>query len=215
MRFIGRFSRPRNNRRQGVNDGRWPFRDPRLLLSDLSGIMGAFRRLDAPPLRRLRRRNVTAVENRTFSRACIDGRCRLGHVFKGLSFARLETRGRTRHQKRKTGRPAGAATAAFGGIGLMFVFWWYYFEAASAASERRIHGRDDARRFHVWSYAHLPLYLGLALTAVGIEHVVHIGGVSLLGLEGTLILSGGIVMTLAALSVLRFAKVPEETSTPT
>jgi low temperature requirement protein LtrA len=99
--------------------------------------------------------------------------------------------------------PAGAAIAAFSGIGLIFVFWWFYLEAASAASERPIRCRADAQRFHAWSYAHLPLYLGLTATAVGIEHAVDIGGVAHLRYRSHSCLVRWHHMTLAALGVLR------------
>lgn len=98
--------------------------------------------------------------------------------------------------------PPGAALAAFLGIGVIFAFWWWYFELASAASERSVRCRSDARRFQVWNYAHLPLYLGLALTAVGIEHIVQTGGLAHLGIEGASILSGGVTVTMLSLSVL-------------
>lgn len=95
-----------------------------------------------------------------------------------------------------------AALPAFGGIALIFVFWWWYFEVAAAAEERHVRCRRDARRFHVWSYAHLPLYLGLALTAVGMEHIVRAGGLAHLGREGLSILVGGAMVATVALGVL-------------
>ena len=98
--------------------------------------------------------------------------------------------------------PAGAVSAAFLGIGVLFVCWWWYFDLAAAASERPVRCRRSARRFHVWAYTHLPLYLGLALTAIGIEHIVRTAGLAHLGAEGAVILGGGLVVTVAALSVL-------------
>jgi len=96
-----------------------------------------------------------------------------------------------------------AASAAFLGIGVIFAFWWGYFEVASAAAERHIRRRADARRFHVWSYAHLPFYLGLALTTTGIEHIVRAGGTAHLGVEAAAILGGGATVSTVALAVLR------------
>lgn len=69
-----------------------------------------------------------------------------------------------------------AASAAFLGIGLVFSLWWWYFDGASAASHRPIRTDSDIRRLAIWNYVHLPVHLGLAVTAVGIEHIVRSGG---------------------------------------
>jgi hypothetical protein len=39
-------------------------------------------------------------------------------------------------------------------------------------AERFVRSSRDAVRFHIWSYAHLPLYLGIAVAGVGVEHVI-------------------------------------------
>jgi low temperature requirement protein LtrA len=95
-----------------------------------------------------------------------------------------------------------AAGAAFLGIGLIFACWWAYFEWARAATTRRIATARDARRFELWNYAHLPLYLGLALTAVGVEHIVKLGGIASLHAEEVLLLASAIATVVAALVVL-------------
>ena len=69
-----------------------------------------------------------------------------------------------------------AASAAFLGIGLIFSLWWWYFDGAAAAAHQPVRDAADVRRFTVWNYVHLPAYLGLAATAVGIEHIVKAGG---------------------------------------
>jgi Bacterial low temperature requirement A protein (LtrA) len=53
-----------------------------------------------------------------------------------------------------------AATCAFLGMSISFVVWWWYFDGASGAAEHPVHSKRDAVRFHIWSYAHVPLYLG-------------------------------------------------------
>ena len=53
-----------------------------------------------------------------------------------------------------------AAASAFSGMALLFLVWWWYFDVAAAASERFVRSHRDALRFHVWSYAHFPFYLG-------------------------------------------------------
>ena len=69
-----------------------------------------------------------------------------------------------------------AASAAFLGIGLIFGLWWWYFDGAAAASQRPLRDEADIRKLAVWNYMHLPVYLGLAVTAVGLEHIVRMGG---------------------------------------
>lgn len=97
--------------------------------------------------------------------------------------------------------PAAAATA-FGGIGLIFFIWWAYFDAADATAHRQVRSRRDARLFEAWNYAHLPLYLGLALTGVGVEHAVRLGGAGALHGEERWVLTGAIALACASLVVL-------------
>ena len=67
---------------------------------------------------------------------------------------------------------AGAAASALLGMALVFAIWWWYFDGVGASGERLIRSRRDAVAFHVWSYAHMPLFLAIAVTGVGIEHVI-------------------------------------------
>jgi low temperature requirement protein LtrA len=66
----------------------------------------------------------------------------------------------------------GAAASAILGMALVFAIWWWYFDGAGAVGERMIRSTRDAVAFHVWSYAHLPLFLAIAVTGVGIERVI-------------------------------------------
>lgn len=54
----------------------------------------------------------------------------------------------------------------------------------------------------MWNYARLPLYLGLALTGVGVEHAVRLGGAGALHREERWVLTGAITLACAALAVL-------------
>jgi low temperature requirement protein LtrA len=65
-----------------------------------------------------------------------------------------------------------AASAAFAGMGTAFFIWWWYFIAAKATAAQPVATHRDAIRLHTWSYAHLPLYLGLIVAFVGIQQVV-------------------------------------------
>lgn len=69
-----------------------------------------------------------------------------------------------------------AAATALSGITLVCGFWWGYFEGAAAASHRHVTCRADCRSLELWSWAHLPLFLGVALAGVGVEHAVRMGG---------------------------------------
>jgi low temperature requirement protein LtrA len=65
-----------------------------------------------------------------------------------------------------------AATCAFAGMTILFLIWWWYFDGASGASEQPVRTRQDAIRFHLWSYAHFPLALGIVTVGVGIQRIV-------------------------------------------
>ena len=65
-----------------------------------------------------------------------------------------------------------AASAAIGGIATIFALWWAYFDGVDATAHRMVRSMADASRFHVWSYVHLPLYLGIAVAGVGLEHTI-------------------------------------------
>jgi low temperature requirement protein LtrA len=65
-----------------------------------------------------------------------------------------------------------AASAAFFGMAFVFGLWWWYFDGAHAAKERHIRSRRDFRLFRVWSYAHFPMYLGVATVGIGVERVI-------------------------------------------
>jgi len=65
-----------------------------------------------------------------------------------------------------------AASAALLGMGFIFGIWWWYYEGVDAVAHRPMRTHGDGLRFHAWSYAHLPLYLGIAVAGVGVEHVI-------------------------------------------
>lgn len=89
-----------------------------------------------------------------------------------------------------------AATCAFGGMGLTFAIWWGYFHAARAAAPRHVHRHADAVRLHVWSYAHLPFYLGLVVAFAGVQLILsEVPAVALHGVEAGLL--AGALATLA------------------
>jgi len=96
-----------------------------------------------------------------------------------------------------------AASAAFSGMGIAFAIWWWYFDAGRATAERPVRSHADAVRLHLWSYAHLPLYVGLVVAFVGIQLIVSVApepaldGGQLAMLAGAL---GLVALSLAAIT---------------
>jgi len=68
--------------------------------------------------------------------------------------------------------PIEAVASAFLGMSLLFVLWWWYFDGAAATEAHPVRSHADAVRFHIWSYAHFPLSLGIVVLGVGIERSV-------------------------------------------
>jgi low temperature requirement protein LtrA len=96
----------------------------------------------------------------------------------------------------------GAASSAILGMALVFVIWWWYFDGVEAVGERMVRSTRDAVRFHVWSYAHLPLYLAIAVTGVGVEHVIVTAtSAPLLATEGWILCAAAATM-MAAITVI-------------
>ena len=82
---------------------------------------------------------------------------------------------------------------------LPFLFWWGYFDTVRGVAERHVHSREDARRLQIWAYAHIPLFLGTAVIAVGgrlvVEHVVF-------SLAQSLLFSAAAGIAMAALTLI-------------
>ena len=95
-----------------------------------------------------------------------------------------------------------AAASAFLGMTLLFLVWWWYFDVAAAASERLVRSRVDALRFHVWSYAHFPFYVGLVVTGVGVQRIVTAAARwSVGGAEAVLMTSAAAVVMVAMAAI--------------
>lgn len=92
-----------------------------------------------------------------------------------------------------------AASAAFLGIAVAFLVWWWYFDGVRGAGERPITSHAGARRFLIWSFAHLPLYLGISVTGVGIEHVIRTAPDGDLHGAEVWILNGAVTLLMASL----------------
>lgn len=95
-----------------------------------------------------------------------------------------------------------AATSAFLGMGISFLISWWYFDGASGASEQPVRTRREAIRFHVWSYAHFPLSLGIVVAGVGIQRIVTVASRAVLGTTDALILTGAVTLVMLALTTI-------------
>jgi low temperature requirement protein LtrA len=71
-----------------------------------------------------------------------------------------------------------AASMAFGSMTFGFFMWWLYFCKARGTAERHLRSRRDAKLFQAWSYAHLPLFLGIGVAGVGLNLLIspHVEG---------------------------------------
>jgi len=95
-----------------------------------------------------------------------------------------------------------AASSALLGLTVAFILWWWYFDGVGAVGEMRVHSRRDSRRFHVWAYAHFPLYLGIAVAGVGVEHVIHVAAHGDLHATEMWILCGALATAMAAVTTI-------------
>jgi low temperature requirement protein LtrA len=98
-----------------------------------------------------------------------------------------------------------AATSAFVGMGISFLIWWWYFDGASGASEQPVRSKRDVLRFHVWSYAHFPLYLGIVVLGVGIQRIVTAASRATLTTTEGAILTGAATTVMLAMSAIAAA----------
>ena len=98
--------------------------------------------------------------------------------------------------------PALAAISAIGGMAVLFAVCWWYFDGATVSAAQPIRSRRDAIVFQIWSYAHLPLYLGVAVAGVGIERVVTAAArASLRGDETTILVAASMTVVAAMLAI--------------
>ena len=87
----------------------------------------------------------------------------------------------------------------------MFVLWWWYFDGALGASEQPVRTQRDAVRFHIWSYAHFPLYLGIVIAGVGIQRIVTAASRASLTTHESLILAtgaGGVMIAMTTIGAM-------------
>ena len=95
-----------------------------------------------------------------------------------------------------------AAISAFTGLSLAFGYWWWYFDGARGAAKRHVTSNRKTLLFQIWSYAHLPLYLCVAIVGVGVEHVISLPQGAHLHREDAWILTCAAAALMAMLTVI-------------
>jgi low temperature requirement protein LtrA len=95
-----------------------------------------------------------------------------------------------------------AALSAFLGMGILFLIWWWYFDGASGASEQPVRTNREAIRFHIWSYAHFPLYLGIVVAGVGVRRIVTAASRATLTTDEATILVSAMAVVMFALTAI-------------
>ena len=98
--------------------------------------------------------------------------------------------------------PIQAASSAILGMVFAFATWWWYFDGAKASAERHIKTKRQALLFHVWNYAHLPLFLGIAVSGIGIYHVIALPSGTHLPAAEAKILAYAVATMMAALTTI-------------
>src|SRR5712691_521069 len=97
-----------------------------------------------------------------------------------------------------------AAISAFTGLSLAFGYWWWYFDGAHGAARRHVTSGRKTLLFQIWSYAHFPLYLSVAVLGVGVEHVISLAPGAHLHREDAWILTGAATALMTALTIIGF-----------
>jgi len=97
-----------------------------------------------------------------------------------------------------------AAISAFTGLSLAFGYWWWYSDGAHGAAKRHVTSNRKTLLFQIWSYAHLPLYLCVAVVGVGVEHVIALPQGAHLHREDAWVLSVAAAALMTTLTIIGF-----------
>ena len=76
------------------------------------------------------------------------------------------------------------------------------FRRRRRRSEQPVRNRREAVRFHVWSYAHFPLYLGIVVAGVGVQRIVTAATRHALSSQESLVFAGAAVLMMLAMSAI-------------
>jgi low temperature requirement protein LtrA len=107
-----------------------------------------------------------------------------------------------RGMESQEGWPPGAAVSAFLGMGIAFVIWWWYFDGAAGAAEQPVRTQREALRFHIWTYAHFPLALGIVVAGVGVQLIVTAAARAELAAAEAMLLAAALSLVMVAVTVV-------------
>jgi low temperature requirement protein LtrA len=110
--------------------------------------------------------------------------------------------------------PPAAVTSAFLGMTVVFLIWSWYFDGVAAASEQPVRSRRDAWRFHIWSYAHFPLALGIVVTGVGVQRIVTDAARQALTFSEEVILTAAVALAMVAMTIIAAASTSADHRSP-
>jgi low temperature requirement protein LtrA len=96
-----------------------------------------------------------------------------------------------------------AASAAIAGLCFGFLLRSWYFDGAGGAREREIETVEQHTRFHVWNYAHLPLFIGIGVAGIGFQKLVNTDSSVRLTVQETLLLLSSVSLLTLALAVVQ------------
>ena len=103
--------------------------------------------------------------------------------------------------------PLAAALSAILGMAVPFLICWWYFDR-TAGSEQRVRSPRDVIRFHIWSYAHFPLYFGIVVLGVGIQRIVTAASHNAVSPSELLILVGAVTAVVVAMTAISATTCP-------
>jgi low temperature requirement protein LtrA len=104
-----------------------------------------------------------------------------------------------------------AAATAFLSMAFAFVLRWWYFDVGQCASARHVRTKQEAVRFQIWHYAHLPMFLGIGVAGVGFEHLISLeSGKELTGVEVRVLSSAVAVLMAALIGIAASSGVPRK-----
>lgn len=93
-------------------------------------------------------------------------------------------------------------TAALG-LSIAFSLWWVYFDNIDGAAIRAARAQGRIWLYQGWLYAHLPLVIGLAASAVGVQYAVASPQDLVLPPEERWLICGAVALVLLAIGCIQ------------
>lgn len=93
-------------------------------------------------------------------------------------------------------------TAALG-LSIAFSLWWVYFDNIDGAAIRAARAQGRIWLYQGWLYAHLPLVIGLAASAVGVQYAVASPQILVLPPEVRWFICGAVALVLLSIGCIQ------------